>query len=1049
MPDEMTAVGAPQIAAPAAGGSERRGLLRVPSRIVVTQTGKSHLLGEIRNLSLSGVFIASNDPLPEGSNLSISFSLRDGKPDLVVQGRVVWRSSAGLGLEFLHLSSASRRRLRRTIVELASVVGHRETAIQLHDLDEKATEPIRDPTTIRDLFRKGLDCGVACTIIAAGRQLRETGTLHDLTPDLLHLRLMHQSELNIGEKVFLWMTVDFVSYSFEAEVRAVQVHSIALTVPKLMYYSERRTNRRQLHPAGKSLVLPLPWQPDRSLRWPIVDIGPGGLSFRVGTEEALILPGTPLTGALLEDQGKTTSLPLPVVRHLTLMQNDGEAPWLKVGVAYQLERVPTPIAQEVLSEPLKKGPWHRFQSRLRGLASGLSYLYHSRLGKRRKSDLPFQVVRYLNRRGQQVVGLLNLAFPAEGKVRAPLILVTPGYGGRKEVMSGLAMTIVHNFRLHHQNVAVLRLDNTNNLGESDKDPGCEQDGSHTLHYTMSGGVEDLLGALDWADRNPFVEPTDILVISISLSSVPVRRLLTLPEAARISYWIAFMGVADAQDAALHAAGNIDMYGNYLRGVKNGVISLLGCLVDADHYCRDLEQHHLATIDDARADMAQIRAAVTWLVGKHDGWLDPRRVRDIMEVKAPGSRHILEVDAGHVPRSGEEALAEFALMSRLIWRHLFGRELEVTPLSAGWLAAVSDQEWQRVRRTRLEDRAGYWKSYLLGENDLGFDIVELSSAYRQFVETEVKLAQATGKRVLDLGAGTGNVSVTLQNESPAELVCLDIVPEALEKLEEKVGRDRQVTTVVANADGSPLIAMKRWLAGDLAGLPALAGRIPGVGQSLLDPVGERYTPELHALLRGSHLDAREVVQAAGLPLTLVPVLSDLNLLARVARGHLDADQAAPRLRHVHRSVLDDNRGLPFPDGRFDCVMCSIVLSYLDHPQDTLFEIHRVLAPGGRLVVSTMKPDADISKLVLGLIDQIEAAPESDLPAGYSRSRLLKAARDYISSAANLVRLEEEGLFRFFGAERFLSLLGKAGFDGAELTLSFGDPPQALVVLCHRP
>ena len=52
-------------------------------------------------------------------------------------------------------------------------------------------------------------------------------------------------------------------------------------------------------------------------------------------------------------------------------------------------------------------------------------------------------------------------------------------------------------------------------------------------------------------------------------------------------------------------------------------------------------------------------------------------------------------------------------------------------------------------------------------------------------------------------------------------------------------------------------------------------------------------------------------------------------------------------------------LPFQEGTFDVICCSLVLSYLKRPQGLLSELYRLLRPGGTLVVSSMKPNCDLS------------------------------------------------------------------------------------------
>jgi len=735
-----------------------------------------------------------------------------------------------------------------------------------------------------------------------------------------------------------------------------------------------------------------------------------------------------------------------VVKHVTPLRG-GRG--LKVGVAHGVDRAPVLVQTDGAGGG---GLLRRIASCCETAASRASLAVRRRWGSLPESAerRPFRVVRFANPARQEVVGLLNLAFEGGQQARAPLVLIVPGYGGRKETMSGLATTLVHNFRRQQRDLAVLRIDDTNNLGESQKDPGCTGEGRQTLHYTMSGVAADVLGALAWAKANRFVDPTEIVLVSVSMSSVAVRRCLTMPEGADVSRWIVFMGAADAQNAVLHASGNVDIYGNHLRGVKNGTISLLGCMNDADAFSRDLEAHGMGTLEDARRDMARVRADVTWIVGKHDAFMDPRRVHDLMSVKAPGAREVVEVEAGHVPRSSDEAVAQFLLVTRRVWRHLYGSELAAVAPPAGLLAEASAKEWARVRRATGTDREGYWRSYLLGKDGLGFDVLTLSRAYRDLVEAQVLLLDPGGKRMLDLGAGTGNVALAAAARRPSEITCLDLVPEALERLRVKLAPTGiEVRTVQANADGGPLVAVRRWLSGELAGIEALGGRIPGLDHRSFGAMSAHRTRRLHAFLRGAPLEAGEIAREAGLDRAAAEAAADLNLLARLLLGRAGRDWARSELRRVARDVLDGTEGLPFPDRHFQCATCSLVLSYLEHPVDTLSELHRVLAPGGTLVASSMKPDADGSKLFLDLVAEIESMPEAALPAGHGREALLAEARAFASSAAGLLRLEEEGAFRFFRGEELRAMAMEVGFEEVEVVPGFGDPPQAVIMRCRRP
>jgi SAM-dependent methyltransferase len=253
--------------------------------------------------------------------------------------------------------------------------------------------------------------------------------------------------------------------------------------------------------------------------------------------------------------------------------------------------------------------------------------------------------------------------------------------------------------------------------------------------------------------------------------------------------------------------------------------------------------------------------------------------------------------------------------------------------------------------------------------------------------------------------------------------------------------------VGDIDGTPTTAMRRWLAGALPDVRALAGRLPGIPTGLLEQLVVHYGPEVHAALRGAALDVGAVAKRAGLPAQCEPVLHDLNLFARVVAGRA-ARGDAQRFAKVPPGAIEGT-GLPFPDESFDAVVCSLVLSYLRYPDDALAEMARVLAPGGTLVLSSMRRDADSSKLFADLIAHLESPATRDEDLPHPREALLAAARRFVNSAAELLRRAEEGTFRFYDDDELATLVRRAGFESVEAVRSLGDPPQAVVVVCRRP
>ena len=1025
--------------------AENRSLARLACRIVVSDRAHSAPIGEITDMTLDGIFVATATPLNVGALFPLVFNL--GAGECRPMAEVVRVTPQGMGLRFLTMSAPDARSLRRHIVQNLAEVGKRDAVARLLDVGGSATRPLTDPESIAKLFEH-VDASVSFTVMPASRVDRVSAILRGSASGQLSFSCADTGKLSAKENVIVLYACDFISYSFRATVVSIGARKFSLTLPTSVQYSERRASNRDTMNEPCSISFPVPWNDNQPLTWEVLDRSAAGLSFKANPQDSYFWPGTPLRNVMLHDAGREEALSGVVVKHLTAM-HDAEGAWLKVGLAVGAERSqPKRYAGSVPLVQESRGFWQRCSHSLGRIRTFLSY-YRAKKALRSKPDKvhAFNVVRFKNRLDQPMTGLLNTAFPQDERIRAPLIIITPAFGGRKETMSALALTLVDNFRRQHRDVAVLRYDGTNNLGESYKSQGCERDGYQTLKYTISAGTDDFLGALDWAQENPLIEPTETVVISVSLSSIAVAHVLSLPEAAHVSQWIAFMGAADAPNACMNAAGHIDGWGNFMRGIKTGVVSVMGCLTDVDHLCEDMHAKKMGTLDDMRRDIARVQCDVTWIVGTQDAIVDPRRVNDLMTVSAPGKREVIEVNAGHVPKSSDEALAVFTLMTGLVWHHLYGRELSATPPSRGFLAAHAEREWTRVRSPPPVDATAWWRSYLLGNGKLSFDVWAFTPQYQELMNDQVRALAGHPAHILDLGAGTGNLTQALYKSGLRQIVAMDLVPEALELLRTKVSMDcLQLAT--GSADGSPRVAMQRWLRGDLGDLSQLIKRLPAGYESALKQFAMSDSSLILNILRGAQLDQKAALKQANLPEHLATPLRDIHCLARFCRGLVSLDDALNGCAPPMWPVLRAHPGLPFADQSFDAVMCSLVLSYLKHPDDALSEMRRVLRNGGQLIISSILPDADTSKTFAQAIEFFESMPEKELPPGHSRADLLAAARYFLSSASKLLHLQEEGNFQFFDAQRLTEHVLQAGFESVTQILSYGDPPMAIIVKCIK-
>jgi len=73
---------------------------------------------------------------------------------------------------------------------------------------------------------------------------------------------------------------------------------------------------------------------------------------------------------------------------------------------------------------------------------------------------------------------------------------------------------------------------------------------------------------------------------------------------------------------------------------------------------------------------------------------------------------------------------------------------------------------------------------------------------------------------------------------------------------------------------------------------------------------------------------------------------------IARSQIDYAVKSYRTEN-HRFELVDGQSLPFPSNHFDCVTCIEVFEHLpmDAIEGILRQLHQILAPGGRLIVTT--------------------------------------------------------------------------------------------------
>src|SRR5665213_4087755 len=104
---------------------EKRSTIRIPIQLKVdVESPNNHYLFEMAsNISESGIFIQTSEPLNPGTHLNMQFALADNEL-IRTRGEVIWvnpidEEEPGMGVKFLSLSLQQRHRILAAIKKLA------------------------------------------------------------------------------------------------------------------------------------------------------------------------------------------------------------------------------------------------------------------------------------------------------------------------------------------------------------------------------------------------------------------------------------------------------------------------------------------------------------------------------------------------------------------------------------------------------------------------------------------------------------------------------------------------------------------------------------------------------------------------------------------------------------------------------------------------------------------------------------------------------------------------------------------------------------------
>ncbi len=1027
------------------------------------------------DLSLDGMLLRVRGEVGKGDLLPLTMHLEGATHSISFTARAVYVAGSAenelsdVGVAVEEMRELDRNRLRSFIIDIASgaamleyqrLLERKEPSLEFQIPGLKALNLLRRLAEERQTMNF-LDDG-ALRILETRIEKIEDEYLSIATPE-------PQTGDSVN-KAFFSFVHDGSSFSFSTGRISWKDGLGIFEIPDCIYRGEKRAGHRRTADGNTVLVFQegtgskTATESSDSVRARILDSSRRGVLCEV--DPAAFSGRIPGPGSILELISDEESVP-GELRHIIRTVDANGAEIYRLGIETGIRR--RPAETEIYNTERWANAWEAPERSL-----GDKDLVRPR------------PVEYSDAAGRRIAGLLHLNAPGK---KCTAVVIPPAFGKKKEALGPLALTLMAHFCAAGENLAVLRYDGIDRPGESDNSNAHARRGYEMLGYRIDQGYEDLEASVRWIRNNNLFEVDKVAVISFSMAALDTRRLQSNPGVPKADYWISVMGVSSSQSALRNILGGLDVIANNRMGLPIGTMGMLGQLIDMDRMASDMIRLGYAVAADARAAMSQVNIPVTWIYGAHDKWMVPEEILDIMSIKARGDREVIEIPTAHNLRSSDDALKAFKMISDSILRRLRGREVPSVSPDKGEMLDLLTRERERIVTQENLDTKRYWKGYLVGEgaNEEGYDFYRRLAEFREFLEVEVDLLDPKpGESIADLGCGTGLVSEAILNRladigpitgdlSSTRFTAVDLVEEAVGKAAEKyrsLSHSHPVLNEINDSwlsmdlEPDPLAALRRCIGNKDVSIEDLRDRIQGLNNDAVDRLAACPPASVTRYLLGTRLDNEVRAQTE---LLIGPgdilLLDDVNRAARFITGQLDEEDLKPARRRGHGPIGSDRLSslrtselltaildfgdatwegkLPVEDGTFDAVSASLLLSYFFAPEEAVREFARMLRPGGRLLLSTMKPDSDISAIFTKYIAE-QSTMDARTARDSEREKNLREARTMLNEAAALFSLEEDGWFRFFDENELVSMMHDAGFTDIRCRESLGIPGQAVIV-----
>lgn len=1035
-----------------------------------------HVLS-IDNISIDGISISYRGKgLDHRDHVTLTFKLPDDIRDLTISGTITYtkkndfKDSSSAGIVFGAINDLDRIRIKNFISSHTVATAIKVLHDKFFDAEIDERYKIHDPNRIHSIFTQLAKEQIHMNVLIEDKYKLLGLPVINYDPKKKIFSMdervcLSNLQLKKEHKAYFSFSIQSVTYYFNTNLLEVLDKHAFFSLPADIYQSEKRSYQRKL--TGENIVftnVPAD-ESKRSMQGKIINISRHGFMCELPLGEDsknLFKPGEIVGYQTEEKLGLGT---YGEIRHVSEKLNPLGKRILLLGIESGIKHKPFRFTRYTQAK------WEKQNMNQEDLP----------LSAREKIDSI--LVKYPNKKGQKIAALVNLTHK---KITAPVVILPPAFGKKKETLSPLASTLITNARCFGEEVVTIRYDGINRPGESYNEEMVPKRGYEMLYYRISQGRDDLEATLDYVFDNPHFTPSCVVVIAFSMSAMDVRKLVSQSIDHKIDYIINVMGVSCGQSAFRNMTGGFDIIGFYMLGIRNGLLGILGHILDLDNLAEDLIAQRYAFMTDARLDMSRISIPILWIFGKYDKWIDEKEVKELMGIESRGSREVIEIPTGHNIRSSEDAIKTFKIITSWIHEKLYNKIITPIDPDRDHLVNLIAYERERIASSEEFNSEEYWKEYLIGKsgNSFGYDFYKNIKEFRDFLTFQSRLIDMQdNERIVDMGCGTGllvenmlNLAIDQQKDiRNVQLIMIDLIKEALDKTKSKVKKiqklhrallPKNMSYLMKDLEPNRLIPVHKFINDIELDFNFLRNRIDGLSNTVIDWLINKASKRLYEIMRGANITrSDEVYIESEFGDEDHQIIAEFNRAARFLKRKLKEEDfvesdlkgrtSSDSLKYEQLRTSDlefyklnfGHNGLKlhldFKENCFDKIIASLFISYLFNPDEIFYDFYRMLKPNGLLLVSSMKPDSDISLIFANYIDKIQHFDFSDSDIR-SQDISLLGAREMLNEAATLFELEEEGYFKFFSDKELVDMFQAAGFSHVRVFSSMGDPPQAFIV-----